>query len=151
MTTVAHFHPKMSESHDTREISDLKTAADHQHWNKNHSGSSTLEQTRAHTRARAHTHTHTAVREKFLKSCTCIHVHTHVVHIHITSHAMLGSEFSASLIQASYCIARVYILYIPCTRPCWFKKAKAQYEPTERQESQSTTWYNQPDKYAITG
>ena len=43
MTRVSQFDPKTSESHDTREISDLKTAADHQLWNKNRSGSSTLE------------------------------------------------------------------------------------------------------------
>merc|ERR1712110_474886 len=43
MATVAQFDPKTSESHDTRKISDLKTAADHQFWNKNRSGSSTLE------------------------------------------------------------------------------------------------------------
>ena len=33
MTTVAHFDPKTSELHDTREMGDLKTAADHQLWN----------------------------------------------------------------------------------------------------------------------
>ena len=32
--TVSHFGPKTSESHDTRETSDLKTAADHQLLNK---------------------------------------------------------------------------------------------------------------------
>ena len=43
MTTVSHFAPKTSELHDTREISDLKTAADHQLWNQNRSGSSIVE------------------------------------------------------------------------------------------------------------
>ena len=33
MTRVSHFAPKTSESHDTRDMSALKTAADHQLWN----------------------------------------------------------------------------------------------------------------------
>ena len=43
MTRVSHFDPKSSELHDTREMGDLKTAADHQLWIQNRSGSSTLE------------------------------------------------------------------------------------------------------------